>query len=184
VEEKTIVMNFLIALSLLTALGVVGALAYLIRKVGATGAGLPATSEWIDDLSLDRYRPMLRMLDGSDIDFLRSQPGFTPVMAKKLRTQRTQIFRGYLRSLETDFGRICAALKVVMLQSKHDRPDLAEALIRQQLTFACSMLSVRAHLVLYSWGISGVEVSNLVKIFDGLRLELTTLVPSTARMAA
>ena len=135
-------MNFLIALSLLTALGVAGALAYLMRKIGFSGAGLPVTSEWIDDLSLDRYRPMLRMLDGSDIAFLRSQPGFTPDMAKKLRTQRSQIFRGYLRSLEADFGRVCAAIKVVMLQSKHDRPDLAEALIRQQVTFACSMLSV------------------------------------------
>lgn len=177
-------MNFTIALSLLIALAVVGWMAYLIRKVGSCGSGLPVTAEWIDDLSLDRYRPMLRMLDGTDIAFLKSQPGFTPNMAKKLRAQRTQIFRGYLRSLETDFGRVCAALKLVMMQSNHDRPDLAEALIRQQLTFACAMVSVRGNLVLYSLGICGVEVSKLVKIFDGLRLELTMLVPSAGRMAA
>lgn len=177
-------MNFLIAFALLTALGVVAGLAYLVRKIGSSGGELPVTLEWIDDLSLDRYRPMLRMLDGSDIAFLRSQPGFTPIMARKLRAQRTQIFRGYLRSLETDFGRVCAAIKLVMLQSQHDRPDLAEALIRQQVTFACSMLSVRANLLLYTWGVCGVDVTNLVKIFDGLRLELTTLVPSTGRMAA
>src|ERR1700722_11342718 len=163
-------MNFVIAVSLLAVLTVVAALAYLIRRVGSSGNGLPVTSEWIDDLSLDRYRPMLRMLDGSDITFLRSQPGFTPDMARKLRAQRTQIFRGYLRSLETDFGRVCAAIKVVMLRSKHDRPDLAEALIREQVTFACAMLSVRFHLVLYSLGVCGVEVSQLVKIFDGMRL--------------
>jgi hypothetical protein len=183
-EEKRTVINLVIALSLSAILAVVAALAYLIRKVGSSGNGLPATSEWIDDLSLDRYRPMLRMLDGSDIAFLRSQPGFTPDMAKKLRAQRTQIFRGYLRSLETDFGRVCAAIKVVMLRSQHDRPDLAEALIREQMTFACAMLSVRFHLVLYSLGVCGVEVSRLVKIFDGMRLELTTLVPSAGRMAA
>ena len=85
---------------------------------------------------------------------------------------------------ESDFGRVCAAIKVVMLQSKHDRPDFAEALIRQQVTFACSMLSVRAHLLLYTWGISGVEVSNLVKIFDGLRLELPRSVPRRLEVAA
>jgi hypothetical protein len=178
------VINLLIALSAVTSLAVIGALAYLVRKVGSSGTGLPATSEWIDDLSLDRYRPMLRMLDGSDIAFLRSQPGFTPDMARKLRAQRLQIFRGYLRSLETDFGRICAAIKLVMMQSQNDRPELAETLLRQQLTFACSMLSVRFHLVLYSLGMCSVEVSKLVSIFDCLRLELTTMVPATQRMAA
>jgi hypothetical protein len=177
-------MNFMIVLSLFAALAIIGSLVYLVRKVGSSGSGLPVTSEWIDDLSLDRYRPMLRMLDGSDIAFLRTQPGFTPDMANKLRAQRTQIFRGYLRSLETDFGRVCAAIKLVMMQSQYDRPDLGEALIRQQVTFACAMVSVRFHLVLYRVGLSGVEVSKLVKIFDGMRVELTTLVPSAGRMAA
>ncbi len=145
-------MNLVIALSLFGALGMISALAYLIRKIGFAGKCIPVTSEWIDDLSLDRYRPMLRMLDGDDIAFLRSQPGFTPDMAKKLRSQRAQIFRGYLRSLEIDFGCVCVAIKLVMLQSRHDRPELAETLLRQQVTFACAMLSVRLHLVLYQPG--------------------------------
>jgi hypothetical protein len=177
-------MTFAIALSLVSALTLVSVLAYLIRKVGSAGKNLPVTSEWIDDLSLDRYRPMLRMLDGSDIAFLRAQPGFTPDMGRKLRAQRTQIFRGYLRSLETDFGRVCAAIKLVMLQSKYDRPELAETLLRQQITFACAMLSVRGHLVLYRMGVSGVEVSKLVNIFDSMRLELRTMVPAAGGMAA
>jgi len=177
-------MNLVIAFTVLGALGMVSVLAYLIRKIGTAGKGLPVTSEWIDDLSLDRYRPMLRMLDGDDIAFLRSQPGFTANMAVKLRAQRAQIFRGYLRSLETDFGRVCAAIKLVMLQSQHDRPELAEALLRQQVTFACAMLSVRVHLSLYRVGLGGVEVSNLVKIFDGMRLELRNLVPAAGQMAA
>lgn len=177
-------MNLAITLSLFGALGMISLLAYLIRKVGFAGNGLPVTSEWIDDLSLDRYRPMLRMLDGDDIAFLRSQPGFTPDMAKKLRAQRTQIFRGYLRSLETDFGRVCAAIKLVMLQSSYDRPELAETLLRQQVTFACAMLSVRVHLVLYSLGVCSVEVSKLVKLFDSMRIELRNMVPAAGQMAA
>jgi hypothetical protein len=176
-------MNFLIGISILTVLAAIGVLAYLIRKVAFSG-DLPVTSEWIEDLSLDRYRPMLRMLDGGDIEFLRSQPGFTPDMATKLRAQRTKIFRGYLKSLETDFVRVCSAIKLIMSQSKHDRPELAETLIRQQITFACSMFSVRGRLLLYSWGICGVDVTQLVKLFDSTRLELRTLVPVSSRMAA
>jgi len=174
-------MNFIIGISLLAMLALVSVLAYLIRKVGFGSNGLPVTSEWIDDLSLDRYRPMVHMLDGGDIALLRSQPGFTSDMANKLRTQRTQIFRGYMRNLEADFGRVCSAIKVVMVQSQHDRPELAEALVRQQVTFACAMLSVRARVFLYSMGICGVEVSKLVRIFDSMRLELRTMIPAADR---
>jgi hypothetical protein len=177
-------MNLAIVISLLAALALVSALAFLLRKVGSGSIGLPLTSEWIDDLSLNRYRPMLRMLDGRDIEFLRSQPGYTPAIAKKLRAQRTQIFRSYLRSLETDFGRVCSAIKVVMLQSEYDRPDLAKALLRQQVTFACAMLSVRARLCLYSMGVSGVEVSSLVGIFDSMQLELLNMFPAAQPIAA
>jgi hypothetical protein len=183
VWKKSHLMNFLIGFSILFALGVIGVLAYLVRKV-AFGGELPVTSEWIEDLSLDRYRPMLRMLDGDDIEFLRSQPGFTPGMATKLRAQRTQIFRGYLKSLEADFARVCSAIKLIMVHCNNDRPELAETLVQQQIGFACSMLGVRIRLMLYSWGVCGVDVTRLVKLFDSMRQELRSLVPATSNMAA
>jgi hypothetical protein len=170
---------YLITICALPTLAVFCVLAYLVKKV-AFASELPVTSDWIEDLSLERYRPMLHMLDGGDIEFLRSQPGFTPAMAAKLRAQRTQIFRGYLKSLETDFARICAAIKLIMLQCKYDRPELAEALIRNQVTFACAMLSVRLRLLLYSWGVCGVDATRAVKLFESMRVELRTLVPSSS----
>jgi hypothetical protein len=181
--EEKLRMNLLIGFSILLASGIASVLAYLVRKV-AFGGELPVTSEWIEDLSLDRYRPMLRMLDGDDIEFLRSQPGFTPSMATKLRAQRTQIFRGYLKSLEADFARICSAIKLILVHCKNDRPELAETLIRQQISFACSMMGVRVRLLLYSWGVCGVDVTQLVKLFDSTRLELRALVPATSNMTA
>src|SRR5690349_16597360 len=142
-------MDSVVILSLaLTAL-FIGALVVLVRKAVAPGANLPVTAEWIDELSVDRYRPMLRLLDGDDLEFLRTQPGFSPRMAAKLRSQRCQIFRGYLRCLNADFSRVCAAIKIVMLQSRRDRPDLATALIRHQMLFAAGMLIVHCRLVLF-----------------------------------
>jgi hypothetical protein len=96
---------------------------------------LPVTTDWLDDLSIERYRLMLRLLAEEDQRFLRKQPGFTPRMAARFRTQRCQFVRGYIRSIKVDFGRICATLKVVMVQSQQDRPDLASALVRSQITF-------------------------------------------------
>lgn len=174
----------MIGISVATCLALLLVLRLLIRKIAVTGGKLPVTAEWIDELSIERYRPMMRLLDGEDLDFLRSQPGFTPRMATKLRIQRCQIFRGYLRCLSADFGRVCAAIKVLMLQSRNDRPDLAAALVRQQVSFACGILMVQFRVFLYRWGVCAVDVSSLIKIFDIMRLELRTLVPAAMPMSA
>jgi hypothetical protein len=135
---------------------------------------LPVTAEWIDEISIDRYRPMLRLLDQADFRFLRTQPGFTPKMAKKLRTQRCRIFRAYLRNLDNDFKRICTALKVLMAQSKHDRPDLASALVANQMRFSYGIMIAQVKLVCYRCGLGTVKASGLLRLFDGMRLELRT----------
>jgi hypothetical protein len=177
-------MELMIGISIAACLTLLLALRLLIRKVAVTGGRLPVTAEWIDELSLERYRPMMRLLDRQDLDFLRSQPGFTPAMATRLRVQRCQIFRGYLRCLSADFGRVCAAIKVLLLQSRYDRPDLAATLIRSQVSFAAGILVVQVRLFFYRWGLGAVDVSSLVATFDCMRLELRTLVPAALPMSA
>lgn len=177
-------MEYVIAISVVTFLALAVALFLLVRKVAFSGGSLPLTAEWIDELSIERYRPMMRLLDSGDLEFLRSQPGFTPRMASKLRIQRCQIFRGYLRCLSGDFQRVCAAIKLLMLQSGHDRPDLAGVLVQHQMTFACGMAAVYCRLFLYRWGVCGVDVTSLVKNFDLMRLELRSLVPASLPMGA
>jgi hypothetical protein len=65
-----------------------------------------------------------------------------------------------------------------MLQSELDRPDLASVLMQQQASFALGMAMVNVRLVFYRWGIASVDVSDLVKRFDAMRLELWSLAPS------
>jgi hypothetical protein len=152
----------------------------LARRLACTATSLPLTAEWIDALSIELYRPMMHLLDAGDVEFLRSQPGFTPGMAAKLRAERCEVFRGYLRCLRTDFQRVCAALKLLMVHSRYDRPDLASVLIQQQVRFECGMVLVGLRLFLYRWGVCGVDVTDVVKIFDVARLELRRLVPANA----
>jgi len=178
-------MNLLIVLSLSMGLALAAVVAVLARRLASTATtSLPLTAEWIDELSIERYRPMMHLLDAGDVEFLRSQPGFTPAMAAKLRAERCQVFRGYLRCLRADFQRVCAALKLLMVHSRYDRPDLASVLIHQQVMFECGMVLVGFRLFLYRWGVCGVDVTDLVKIFDVMRLELRRLVPATAAVGA
>ena len=173
-------MNLLIVLSLSMGLALAVVVAVLARRLACTATSLPLTAEWIDELSIERYRPMMHLLDAGDVEFLRSQPGFTPAMAAKLRAERCQVFRGYLRCLRADFQRVCAALKLLMVHSRYDRPDLASVLIHQQVMFEYGMVLVGFRLFLYRWGVCGVDVTDVVKIFDAMRLELRRLVPATA----
>ena len=172
----TIFMIILVALLL-----VIGA---LVRMLGSTDRSLPVTAEWIDDLSTDRYRPMMRLLDSRDIEFLRAQGGFTPRMESKLRAQRCQIYRGYLRCLALDFQRVCTALKLVLVQSEQDRPDLSSILLHNQILFATGLLAVHFRLILYGWGICTVDADGLMRIFDGMALELRHMVPAAAPVFA
>jgi len=173
-----------IAISVFAVAVLVAALVAIVRSFGARGGDLPLNADWIDELSVDRYRPMMRLLDDRDLEFLRSQPGFTPRIAARLRARRSQVFRGYLRHLSADFRRVCTAVKVLMLQSKRDRPDLAATLVRQQAMFAFGMAMVQVRLFLYRWDLCTVDVRALVNTFDVVRLELRNMLPAAVAAAA
>jgi hypothetical protein len=168
----------------LTCAAMVVALVLLLRKLNSPGSSLPLTADWIEELSIERYQPMMRLLDCDDLEFLRSQLGFTPVSAGRLRAQRCRAVRGFLRSLTADFDRVSTALNIVMLHSGRDRSDLASVLVNQQLSFTCGLMMVHVRLLLYRWGICTVDVTSVVKIFDRTRRELQSMVPAAQPMGA
>ena len=153
---------------------------YLARRMSADPQMLPVTTEWLSELSAERYRPMARLLDRSDFEFLRAQKGYKPEMGKRLRRQRAEAFRGYLQLLESDFNRVATALHLIVAHSTHDRPELAGALLYQRFTFVCRMAEAHLRVALFRLGWDGVDAAELIGIFDGMRLELRTLVPQSS----
>jgi len=110
-------MNTLIFL--ITSALVIGALAILIsRRLSALQRGPDVPRDWTLELSVERYQPMLRLLSEDDICFLRSQPGGSSALVKRLRRQRYQVFCSYLGSLQRDFYRGCEMLTFLLLQSQ------------------------------------------------------------------
>ena len=176
-------MSLLVAATLSTGLPLVAAIIWSGRRaISAERHSL--SHDWLEELSPDRYQPMLRLLDRQDLDFLRSQPGFTRKIERSFRRKRYQLFRSYLEQLDGDFQKVCAALKIVMVQAREDRPDLAAILFRQQARFGVGMLAVHFQMMLYRCGIGTVQVGVLLKVFDGVRLELRSLVPASAALGA
>jgi len=145
------------------------ALARVIWRAAFSYRRLPVTAEWIADLAELGCPPMLQLPRGSE-----------KRLPANLRRERCRIFQDYLRRLEEDFGRATLALKLVMLQSHRDRPDLAAALLQQQLAFGCGLVSARAQLALYGWGIGSVDVSRPVRVFETVAGQLRAALPASA----
>ncbi|HUA61322.1 MAG TPA: hypothetical protein VML19_21350 [Verrucomicrobiae bacterium] len=169
---------FFLAIGLSLVFGL--CLAIWVGRVLTHDAHPPVDTERALQLSSERYRPMLRLLNEDDLAFLRAQPGYRPSMAAKLRAQRCQIFRTYLRSLDSDFKLLCAAIKTLIVQSHQDRPDLARALFRSQFRFAAGMWSARFKILFYRLGLASVDATGLVTIFDVTRARLRDLAPAQA----
>ncbi len=170
-------------LTILACIAVTSGFVSTMRRAAPRAKTPPVTASWIEELSVDRYLPMLRLLDLDEFRRLRSEASMTPEAISELRAERCRIFRQYFRSLCADFKRVCAALKMLMAQASKDRPDLASILLRSQARFAigCALLELR--LCLFSCGLGSVDVSTLLAVFDGLRLELRAVASSGVRAA-
>jgi hypothetical protein len=152
----------------------------ITRRLGKRRNDLPLSPEWINELSTDKYRNMMRLLSREGIEELRSRPDYSHQMAAEFRKERSRLFKEYLSEMSVDFERICIAIRVLMLNSRYDRPDLASTLIQSQVMFSLATASLRIRLFFYTLGWCEGDASEVCRIFDAMRLELRSCIPSGA----
>jgi len=150
---------------------------FLFRKLTSSERreALPGDLESI--FAPSRYKPMERLLDPLDREFLASQPSYSRRMGRRFRANRIAAFRGYARCLGKDFSRVSNALKTLMIHASADRSALAGLLLKQRLTFSYAMMLLEVKLTLHSFGLSAptVDVSELVGALDAMRAQLRAL---------
>jgi hypothetical protein len=131
------------------------------------------------DLSWRDYKPIQRLLDPADFEFLRRR-GVAEVKIRKLRRERREIYRLCLRSLAEDFQKVQRTLTVVMVQSPVDRPDLAAEMARQKAAFYRNLVLAEAGLVWHACGFDHVPSVDLVNPFIALQDQLRQMAPAGA----
>src|ERR1700687_4993862 len=107
-------MNIFVISALLT-LAPIGLAVVFLYKTLASRHNNEVPMDELLVLSPDKYRPMTRLLQEEDFQFLSSQPGFSPRLGRHFRTERRRIFRGYLRSLSKDFSRVSMACQMLII---------------------------------------------------------------------
>jgi hypothetical protein len=158
----------------LLVLGVIGVgILLLVRKLAGPATVSECDPEWINNFSIARYRPMLRLLDETDYKFLALQPGYSKNVIENLRAERREIFREYLRNLVRDFHKLHLAARMVLVYAPQDRPDLAMMLVRQRVLFTFAILAVECRLMLHVFGIGTVDIRNVITALDNMRANVS-----------
>jgi hypothetical protein len=176
-------MNIFVIAAVLSLGPIAVALVFLYRKLSSQPDSEVALDQCLV-LSLEKYRPMERLLQEQDFRFLAAQPGFSPRLGRRFRTERRRIFRGYLRNLRKDFGRVSLAFRVLIVHSVEDRGDLAQSLMRLRVMFVLGMLAVEGRLLLHAAGLGTVNVGGLVESLETMHAQMRmVLIPPQATTA-
>jgi len=173
-------MNFVLwpAVALFVVLGLV--FVALFRTIGSRGRKSVMPADWDSIFSPSRYKPMERLLDPTDYRFLESQPAFNRKMARRVRSNRVNMFRGYARCLARDYSRVSAAVRILMIHAPVDRSALTRLLLKQRMLFSFNMASLEGRLFLHSlgWTAPAMDVRGMVDSLDTLCAQLRALAPA------
>ena len=167
-------MTPLVNLALLS-LSTLAMLVWMYRRLALPRDWHTDLELWWTEFNPDRYDAMARLLCREDAQFLRTLPGFHPGMEKRLRRQRIQVFKAYLREIGMDFHRLHALGSGMALSSMS--PDMHNELFRQRVRFGRAVWRIRLELIAYRFGLGEVDPSTLV---DSLRVTNRLFQPALA----
>lgn len=169
----TLILTAIVALVLLAT-----AFVLLFNKLFTRVDDNESAAEWLNEFSIESYRPMERLFNEADYDFLAEQPGYHPGIAKKLRAERKKIFRAYLLQLVGDFHRLVHVANLMMVYSGEDRSDLAHSIFRLRVRFYWTVVCTEASLTLQPLVPRQVQSGALIGALATMHENLHQLVPT------
>ena len=134
-----------------------------------------------DDTFSWKDYPLQRLLDQADADYLKRM-GVSESRISELRAQRRKIYRLCLLSLSSDFHNLHRMLKVLIVHSQENRPDLTVLLAKQKIAFCRNMLKAEFFLFLHACGMNKVPRVDLLQPLRIIGTELQAL--TEPRLAA
>jgi len=169
-------MNLFLIAALLALVPIGAALVFLYRTLSAR-SNTDISADGCLVLSPEKYRPMERLLQSDDFCFLASQPGYSPQLGRRFRTERRRVFRAYFRGLKRDFAQVSLTFQTLIVHSAEDRGDLAAKLVQQRMMFAFGVLAVEGRLLLHAAGVNtvAIDVRSMVDSLEQMQAQMSLL---------
>jgi hypothetical protein len=105
---------------------------------------------------------MENLLSAEDFDFLSRQPGFDLALYRKLRQERLQIFRMYLRRMIADFSRLHFVARLIVAHAADDQSGILKRLLWLKLRFSASVLRAEFSYHLCRFGVGSLPARALI----------------------
>jgi hypothetical protein len=149
-------------------LAVAGGVAFALKRLWSLD-GLPDLARLQDSPEV-KYAMMGRLLSSRDIEFLRSENGYTEQIEAQFRKQRADVFKLYLESMQRDFDAIHAAARM-MAAHGIGGAELSGQLVQLPLTFKRTVWAARWQMFVYrqGWATPSVTVQPAVEAMFRLR---------------
>ena len=173
-------LHLLVPIALFLAL-LAACFAGLLWRLASRFDARHCTAEWLDHFSLESYAPMERLLEKSDGEFLASQAGYRPEIARRLMKERRKIFSLYLKRLVKDFNQLIGIGKLLIVYAAEDQQEFARNLWRRQTQFYASIVLIRLQLAVYPFGWRGADIRSLVEALTTMRDQVQQLVSAAPR---
>lgn len=155
--------------SLLTVLSLVVAVAVLSHfapKAQALQSTYGSDASFLDNFSLMKYRPMLRLASQMDRKYLSA--AHSDKLASCYRKIQRGLLREYLRDASKDFNRLYSIANAKCVQASADPGDLSMVLFEQQMSFFLLVWGIEARLVLDSILPFAMDLKPLMNSMEGL----------------
>ena len=163
--------------SLLTVLSLVVAVAVLSQfapKAQALQSTYGSDASFLDNVSLMKYRPMLRLASQMDRKYLAA--AHSDKLASCYRKIQRGLLREYLRDASKDFNRLYSIANAKCVQASADPGDLSMALFEQQMSFFLLVWGIEARLLLDAVLPFAMDLKPLMSSMEGLAKQTRQLV--------
>lgn len=135
-----------------------------VRKpAGDESAGSTAASE--------RWRPMLRLINGQDEAFVRQQVR-CPQVAAQWEKDRRRIIRLYLREVASDFRGLHHAARQMVAHSPEQFSGLVPVLFRQEVSFWRALIWIELRLSFGTFGLPAISAESLLRAMEETQREI------------
>lgn len=123
-------------------------------------------ASFVDNFSVQKYRPMLRLATQMDRRYLTAAHGET--LASCYRKIQRGLLREYLRDAARDFNRLYAIANAKCVRAAADPGDLSMALFEQQMTFVLLVWGIEARLLIDGVLPFALDMQPLIQSIEGL----------------
>lgn len=137
--------------------------------------------EWLQEFNLSRYDALTRLFHPDDYEFLARQPGYTPELSARLRSERLEIAKAFLEQLEHDARLLINFANQSMATAVDDAGNFSGFVLKQEIQFGIRLALLRFQLGLMERGlIHRIQFDRLLSSIRPLALQSRALMTVSA----